>query len=174
MFTIGHSTLELEEFVDLLHHHGVELVVDVRTIPASRRMPHFTKSVLERSLPARSIGYLHMPELGGLRKPRPESVNTGLRNLGFRGYADYMQEVGFWTALKNLEEMAAARPSAVMCAEAVPWRCHRSLLSDALTAKGVEVRHITGKSAPAVHVISPFALVDAGCITYPGPNTLPL
>jgi uncharacterized protein (DUF488 family) len=174
MFTIGHSTRELGEFVDLLHHHGVELLVDVRTIPASRRMPHFTKAALERSLAAESIRYLHLPELGGLRKPRPESVNTGLRNLGFRGYADYMQEVGFWTALENLEEMAAARPTAIMCAEAVPWRCHRSLLSDALAAKGVEVQHITGKSEPAMHTISPFALVDAGRITYPGPNTLPL
>ena len=174
MFTIGHSTRELAEFVDLLQHHGVELLVDVRTIPASRRMPHFTKAALERSLAAESIGYAHMPDLGGLRKPRPESVNTGLRNLGFRGYADYMQEVGFWTALENLEEMAAARPTAIMCAEAVPWRCHRSLLSDALAAQGVEVQHITGKSEPAMHTISPFALVDAGRITYPGPNTLPL
>ncbi|MHB8612605.1 MAG: DUF488 domain-containing protein [Candidatus Dormibacteraceae bacterium] len=174
MFTIGHSTRELEEFVDLLHHHGVELVVDVRTIPASRRLPHFGKVALERSLPDQSISYLHMPELGGLRKPRPGSVNTGLRNLGFRGYADHMQGVGFWTALENLEELAAARPTAIMCAEAVPWRCHRSLLSDALAAKRVEVLHITGKSQPAVHAISPFALVDAGRITYPGPNTLPL
>jgi uncharacterized protein (DUF488 family) len=174
MFTIGHSTLELEDLVELLHHHGVEHVVDVRTIPASRRMPHFTKVALERSLPARSIGYLHMPELGGLRKPKADSVNTGLRNSGFRGYADYMQEVGFWTALNNLEEMAAARPTTVMCAEAVPWRCHRSLLSDALAVRGVEVRHITGKTAPAVHVISPLALVDAGRIAYPRPNTLPL
>jgi uncharacterized protein (DUF488 family) len=174
VLTIGHSTRTLEELVDLLHHHGVEMLVDVRSVPASRRMPHFAKSALELSLPARSIGYRHMPELGGLRKPRPDSVNTGWRNPGFRGYADYMQDARFWVAIDELRSLAAVRRTAIMCAESVPWRCHRSLISDALTVKGDAVRHITSQAEPTLHTVTPFALVDGKRITYPAPDTLPL
>lgn len=137
-------------------------------------MPHFAKSALERSLEASGIGYLHMPELGGLRKPKPDSLNTGWRNASFRGYADYMQEEAFWTALADLEALAATRRVAIMCAEAVPWRCHRSLTADALTVHGMEVRHITGRSEPSRHKLTPFARVDDGRITYPPPDTLPI
>lgn len=137
-------------------------------------MPHFAKSALERSLEASGIGYLHMPELGGLRKPKPDSLNTGWRNASFRGYADYMQEEAFWTALADLEALAATRCVAIMCAEAVPWRCHRSLTADALTVHGMEVRHITGRSEPSRHKLTPFARVDDGRITYPPPDTLPI
>ena len=174
VFTIGHSTRTLDELIELLRHHGVEELVDVRTIPASRRVPHFAKASLERALPQQGIAYRHVPELGGLRKPKPDSINTGWRNVSFRGYADYMQDEAFWSALAGLEGLAAERRVAVMCAEAVPWRCHRSLIADALTARGHEVRHITGTGEPAVHSMTPFARVAGGRITYPSPDTLAL
>lgn len=135
-------------------------------------MPHFGKAVLERSLAEQRIGYLHMPELGGLRKPRPDSINTGWRNVSFRGYADYMQTDEFWAALDRLQRLGEQRRTAIMCAEAVPWRCHRSLIADALTVRGVEVRHITSAQEPAVHKLTPFARVADGRITYPAPDTL--
>jgi uncharacterized protein (DUF488 family) len=150
------------------------MLADVRTTPASRRMPHFARAALERSLPERGISYMHLPELGGLRKPNSDSTNTGWRNVGFRGYADYMQTDQFWTGIDRLKRLALTGQVAIMCAEAVPWRCHRSLISDALTAGGVEVRHITGLSAPALHSMTPFARVDDGRISYPPPDTLPL
>ncbi len=152
----------------------VERVIDVRTVPGSRRMPHFARAALEISLPDRGIEYEHMPSLGGLRKPRSDSVNTGWRNASFRGFADYMQEAAFWRALDALEQTAGKQRTAIMCAEAVPWRCHRSLIADALTVRGVEVRHITGRSAPAVHMLTRFARVENGRISYPGADTLPL
>jgi uncharacterized protein (DUF488 family) len=173
LLTIGHSTRSLKELVELLVYHQVELVVDVRTVPASRRMPHFSKAALERSLPAHGVGYLHMPGLGGLRKPKPDSVNTGLRNVGFRGYADYMQTDEFWRGVDELLSLNG-EGIAVMCAEAVPWRCHRSLLSDALTVRGREVRHIMGKAEPSRHSLTPSGRVDGGRITYPPPDTLPI
>jgi uncharacterized protein (DUF488 family) len=160
--------------VDLLRHHHVQLLVDVRTVPASRRMPHFAKSALERWLPAHGIAYRHMPELGGLRKPQSDSTNLGWRNVSFRGYADYMQTDAFREALAELERLAATKRVAVMCAEAVPWRCHRSLIADALVVDGVEVRHITGMQEPPAHRLTPFAHVAAGRVTYPPPDTLPL
>ena len=134
-------------------------------------MPHFAKGALERSLPEHGVTYMHMPELGGLRKPRPDSINTGWRNVSFRGYADYMQTDEFWRAI---ERLIALQPATIMCAEAVPWRCHRSLVADALLARGVDVRHITGAAAPAPHKITPFAQVASGRITYPAPDTLPI
>ena len=137
-------------------------------------MPHFAKAALEISLPELGIAYEHMPALGGLRKPRPDSINTGWHNSSFRGFADYMQEDSFWSALATLEQMANERQTAIMCAEAVPWRCHRSLISDALTVHGVEVRHITGKASPSLHAITPFARVEGGRIFYPAADTLPL
>ena len=172
ILTIGHSTRSLDEFVGLLTHHRVTVLIDVRTVPASRRMPHFAKSALERSLPQRGVRYKHMPELGGLRKPKLDSINMGWRNVSFRGYADYMQTDEFWAGIDRLMNLPS-RP-AVMCAEAVPWRCHRSLVSDALTIRGVEVRHITGLSEPTLHALTPFAKVHGGRITYPPPDTLPI
>ncbi|HKC20100.1 MAG TPA: DUF488 domain-containing protein [Candidatus Dormibacteraeota bacterium] len=174
VFTIGHSTRSLEELIELLRHHRIELLVDVRTVPASRRMPHFAKTALERSLPAHGIAYRHMPELGGLRKPKRDSTNTGWRNVSFRGYADYMQTDEFWRAISDLEELAAKQRVAIMCAEAVPWRCHRSLIADALAARGNEVRHISGMQEPSVHRVTPFARVEGGRLTYPAPDKLPL
>jgi uncharacterized protein (DUF488 family) len=146
----------------------------VRTLPASRRMPHFAKSALERTLPEHGIAYLHMPELGGLRKSKADSINTGWRNVSFRGYADYMQQDDFWKAIDRLQSLAAAHRLAIMCAEAVPWRCHRALIADALTVRGIEVRHITGTSRPAPHKLTPFARVENGRISYPPPDTLGL
>lgn len=158
----------------MLKRNGVELLVDVRTAPGSRRMPHFSKAALERSLPEHGVAYEHMPELGGLRKPRPDSTNTAWRNVSFRGYADYMQTDEFWEAIDALQRLAASRRVAIMCAEAVPWRCHRSLIADALVVRGVDVRHITGPGDPAPHRLTPFALVEDGRITYPAPDKLPL
>ena len=146
----------------------------MRTVPASRRVPHFAKASLERALPAHGIAYAHMPELGGLRKPKADSRNLGWRNESFRGYADYMQTDDFWRGIDALEDLARDRRVAVMCAEAVPWRCHRSLISDALTIRGDEVRHITGEGAPAAHSLTAFARVEDGRITYPPPDTLGL
>jgi uncharacterized protein (DUF488 family) len=137
-------------------------------------MPHFAKAALERSLPAHGIAYRHMPELGGLRKPKRDSTNTGWRNVSFRGYADYMQTDEFWAAIAELENLAGRQRVAVMCAEAVPWRCHRSLISDALVARGDEVRHITGMQEASPHRLTPFARVEGGRITYPSPDTLAL
>ena len=137
-------------------------------------MPHFAKATLERTLPARGIAYRHMPELGGLRKPKPDSTNTGWRNVSFRGYADYMQTDEFWDAIVELEKLATRQRVAVMCAEAVPWRCHRSLISDALVARQDEVRHITGMQEASPHRLTQFAQVEGGRITYPSPDTLPL
>jgi uncharacterized protein (DUF488 family) len=134
-------------------------------------MPHFTKTALERSLEQRGVGYMHLPELGGLRKPRPDSINLGWRNVSFRGYADYMQTDEFW---RGVDRLRTLDPSTIMCAEAVPWRCHRSLIADALTVRGVEVRHITSRSEPAHHVLTPFARVHEGRISYPAPDTLAL
>ncbi len=150
------------------------MIADVRTVPASRRMPHFARASLERSLPARGIAYLHMSALGGLRKAKPDSINIGWRNVSFRGYADYMQNDAFWQGIAELEELADAHRVAIMCAEALPWRCHRSLISDALAVRGHEVSHITGKGKPSLHAVTPFAVVASGRITYPGPDTLAL
>lgn len=160
--------------MELLKQNGVELLVDVRTVPASRRVPQFGKAALERSLHRHGTGYLHMPELGGLRKPTADSINTGWRNVSFRGYADYMCTDAFWEAVAELERLAAERTVAIMCAEAVPWRCHRSLISDALTVDGLEVRHITGRGEPSLHRLTPFARVQSGRIAYPPPDTLAL
>lgn len=170
--TIGHSTRSLDELADLLKQNGVELVVDVRTAPGSRRLPQFNRASLEAELPARGLAYLHLPELGGLRRARPDSPNTGWRNLSFRGYADYMQTDAFRDGIERLVALAEERPPAVMCAEAVPWRCHRSLLADALLVRGVEVLHITGPGRPSRHSLTPFAAVDGDRILYPAADTL--
>jgi len=171
IFTIGHSTRSIDELVGLLRPNRIELLVDVRTVPGSRRLPQFNRPALERSLPAAGIRYLHLPELGGLRKPRPDSPNAGWRNSAFRGYADYMQEAGFHKALDRLIALADETTLAVMCAEAVPWRCHRSLIADALLVRGLSVRHIIDAQAPQLHELNPMAVVNGGRITYPATPT---
>jgi len=168
VFTIGHSTRPIEEFIALLQAHGVTQLADVRTIPKSRRHPHFAQEGLSVSLPAAGISYRHFPGLGGLRKPAPDSANGGWRHAGFRGYADYMQTPAFAAALADLLEWSEKAPTAVMCAEAVWWQCHRQLIADALVARGVDVRHITSPKAAAAHALTSFARVEGERVSYPG------
>jgi uncharacterized protein (DUF488 family) len=173
VFTVGHSTRSLEELVDLLGGHGVTVVADVRTAPGSRRLPHFSRAALSESLPARGIRYLHLPELGGFRRPRPDSPNHGWRNLAFRGYADYMDTPEWRRALERLIELGREGDVAAMCAEAVPWRCHRGLLADALVTRGIPVLHLLGPGQSQHHRLTPFARVAGDRITYPAPDRLP-
>ncbi len=174
ILTIGHSTRTLEVFVQLLVTHGVELLVDVRTVPRSRRHPQFNRETLPGALAAHRIAYVHLKALGGWRRPRPDSVNTGWRSAGFRGYADYMQSEPFRAALEELCELARQHPAAVMCAEAVPWRCHRWLISDALVVRGVQVEHIVGPEPAQPHRLTTFARVQENHIVYGEQPTLPL
>lgn len=171
ILTVGHSTRTIEEFIALLATHEVKQLVDVRTIPRSRHNPQFNSDQLAQSLSGAGIRYLHMSELGGLRHARRDSINTAWRNLSFRGYADYMQTPEFEKALNELMRLAQKRRTAIMCAEAVPWRCHRSLIADALVARGVEVQEITGQTSVRPHTLTPWARVDQGRITYPAENT---
>ena len=202
IYTIGHSTRSLDEFVGLLHAHGISALADIRTVPKSRRHPHFSADALSVSLPQVGVSYRHFPGLGGLRKPRRDSHNGAWRNEGFRGYADYMETDLFREALAELISWADAGPErpglqlefradipertadlserradlsgppenriAIMCAEAVWWRCHRQLAADALVARGVEVRHITGTGPAAAHKLTEFARVVDGEVRYPG------
>jgi len=168
IFTIGHSTRTLDALIGLLRAHGVEQVADVRTIPRSRRNPQFNRDNLAAELPRHGIGYQHLPALGGLRHPRADSPNTAWRNDSFRGYADYMSTDAFEAGLDDLLECARARPTAVMCAEAVWWRCHRSLLADALVARGIDVGHITSAREARPHQLNPLARQREGRICYPG------
>ena len=165
--TIGHSTHPIEEFVRMLQAHGIRQLVDVRTIPRSRRNPQFNRENLPASLEAAGIGYRHMPGLGGLRHARKDSVNTGWRNASFRGYADYMQTPEFCENLNELIQVAAEAPTAIMCAEAVPWRCHRSLIADALVVRGVSVLDILSATKAQPHAMTPFVKVDGQKLTYP-------
>ena len=167
MLTIGHSNRSLGEFLDLLKAHEVELVVDVRIIPRSRRNPQFNRETLPHALEAKGIGYEPMPGLGGLRHARKDSLNTGWKNLGFRGYADYMQTAEFAQNLESLEQLEACHRGAILCAESVPWRCHRFLIADALTVRGVPVAHIMSINRANPHHLTPFALVEGTRITYP-------
>src|SRR5262249_51801815 len=155
------------ELTALLRAHGIVQLADVRTVPKSRRHPQFVREALARSLPAAGIAYRHMPGLGGLRKPRADSRNTAWRNDSFRGYADYMETAPFEQELAELLAWAVT-PTAVMCAEAVWWQCHRRLIADALTARGVDVRHIMTLTAAPAHELTPFARVESGRVTYPG------
>ena len=168
IFTIGHSTRSLDDFVALLHAHHIAQLADVRTVPKSRRHPHFAGDALGVSLPRAGIAYRHLPALGGLRKPRRDSTNTAWRNEGFRGYADYMQSKAFSAAIDDLMQWAAAAPTAVMCAEAVWWRCHRQLIADALVARGVTVRHIQTPTSAPEHKLTEFARVEGVEVVYPG------
>jgi uncharacterized protein (DUF488 family) len=167
VFSIGHSTRSFDEFVSLLVTHGVRQVVDIRTIPKSRRHPQFERDALAAALPGRGIEYRHLPGLGGLRHPRRDSPNTGWRNESFRGYADYMGTPTFERALDDLIALARTQPTAMMCAEAVWWRCHRGLVADALVVRDVEVRHIVSAAAPAEHQLNPMARVVDGRLVYP-------
>lgn len=167
IFTIGHSTRPIDEFIGLLRANGIGLLIDVRTIPKSRHNPQFNSESLARALHAEKIGYVHIKELGGLRHARRDSVNMGWRNTSFRGYADYMQTKEFEQALSRAIDRANAKPAALMCAEAVPWRCHRSLIADALLARGIEALEIVGNSTPKPHKMTPFARVRGTDITYP-------
>jgi uncharacterized protein (DUF488 family) len=167
IFTIGHSVRPLDEFFTLLRAHGVTGVADVRTVPRSRRHPHFSRESLESSLPAAGLVYRHFPALGGLRKPRRDSPNGGWRHEAFRGYADHMATPEFRSAVDELMVFAEMNIVAVMCAEAKWWECHRRLIADFLTARGVEVRHIMSvRDAPA-HELTPFARIQRGQVDYP-------
>jgi len=170
VLAVGHSTRPIDELIQLLQAAGVVTLVDVRTIPRSRANPQFEGPALERALAGAGIGYAHLPRLGGLRHARKQSENGAWRNASFRGYADHMQTPEFEEGLCELRTLAQAGPVAVMCAEAVPWRCHRSLLADALMARGVVVQHIVGKGRTAPHRLTPFARIDGRRVTYPAPR----
>jgi uncharacterized protein (DUF488 family) len=170
VFTIGHSTKTLESFIDLLKENSVHNVVDIRTIPRSRHNPQFNRETLPDHLRATGIGYVHIKGLGGLRHPCPDSRNTGWRNSSFRGFADYMQSEEFERSLEGLIQLANRHQIALMCAEAVPWRCHRSLVADALKARGINVEHIVSSQKRQPHEITPWARIDGTQITYPPPE----
>ena len=167
-FTIGHSTHSLDEFVELLHLHGVERVADVRVAPYSRRHPQFNRESLANQLRERGIDYRHLPALGGRRRPRQDSLNAGWQEKGFRGYADYALTSEFAEGFDELCALAVERPAAVMCAEALWWRCHRRLIADRLTALGWSVCHIAPDGRLAEHELPSFAVVEAdGTLRYP-------
>ena len=167
IFTIGHSIRPLDEFLTLLRAHEITGVADVRTVPRSRRHPHFSRESLESSLPAAGIAYRHFAALGGLRKPRSDSLHGGWRHEGFRGYADHMETHEFRAAVDELLAFMHTNVVAVMCAEAKWWECHRRLIADFLIARGIEVRHIMSiRDAPA-HELTPFARIDDGHVGYP-------
>jgi uncharacterized protein (DUF488 family) len=167
VFTIGHSTRSLDGLTAALHEHHVERLVDIRTIPRSRHNPQFNREELAAALPSAGIAYEHCPGLGGLRHPRKDSPNGGWRNVGFRGFADYMQTPAFVEEIKALIGAAERQRIAIMCAEAVPWRCHRSLVADALSIRGLEVEHILSADQRIPHKLTPFARVEGMRLSYP-------
>ena len=167
IFTVGHSTLAIERFIRLLQTYGIRRLVDIRTIPRSRHNPQFNDTVLASSLAAAHLEYVHCPALGGLRHPSRASRNTGWRNKSFRGYADYMQTDQFAAALQALVRMSLQGRTAIMCAEAVPWRCHRSLVADALNIRGIPVVEILSEKDYRMHQLTSFARVEGLQITYP-------
>ena len=168
MLTTGHSTRTIDEFVEILRAHSVEVLVDIRTVPKSRHNPQFNRDALEPALEGARIRYVYMPGLGGLRHSRKDSINAGWRNASFRGYADYMQTPEF---ARQLEELIAIEKEgltvAIMCAEAVPWRCHRSLVADALLVRGIETEHIMSATKRNPHKLTPFARVEGARVWYP-------
>jgi uncharacterized protein (DUF488 family) len=167
VFTVGHSTLPIGDFIALLHAYGIACLCDVRTVPKSRHNPQFNADALAASLGAAGIDYVPMQALGGLRKPRKDSPNAGWRNESFRGYADYMQTEAFAAALERLIEISRGGRTAIMCAEAVPWRCHRSLVADALVAHGVPAVEIMSATNARPHKLTAFAKVEGENVTYP-------
>lgn len=168
VFTIGHSTHPIDEFVEILKAHRIRKLVDVRTIAKSRHNPQFAHDNLAASVRGENITYRHVQSLGGLRHTRKDSINGAWRNASFRGYADYMQTEEFAGAVDKLVERAGRDDLAIMCAEAVPWRCHRSLIGDALLVRGVEVFDIMSRTSAKPHTLTSFAVVDGTQITYPG------
>jgi uncharacterized protein (DUF488 family) len=172
IWTIGHSTRSLEEFLSLLHSFGIRLLADIRNYPGSRRYPHFNKEALERSLPANDIQYKHFKDLGGRRKPLKDSVNTTWKNSAFRGYADYMQTTEFENAANELQQLAKVQPTAYMCSEAVWWSCHRSLLSDHLKVRGWQVMHIMDIGKATAHPYTKPARIVDGQLRYDPPGDL--
>lgn len=169
IWTIGHSNRPLETFIDLLKVNQVDHVLDVRTVPRSRHNPQFGSEALSASLQAASIRYTHMPGLGGLRRPRPDSPNGGWRNAAFRGFADYMQTREFADNVEQVVKLVSSERCALMCAEAVPWRCHRSLIADALIVRGIRVEDIIGAKGRKLHALTPWAQADGLHIIYPLP-----
>jgi uncharacterized protein (DUF488 family) len=167
LYTIGHSTRSIAEFIALLRGFGVDEVADIRTVPRSRHNPQFDQQALAASLQDAGLLYEQMKGLGGLRHARPDSLNRGWRNASFRGFADYMQTDDFAAALADLIAVAEKRCTAIMCAEAVPWRCHRSLVADALVARGYAVEHIMGEGTARPHTFNPGAIIVDGRVRYP-------
>ena len=167
IFAIGHSTRPLEEFIELLRANGVKRVIDIRTIPRSRHNPQFNRDTLGPAMRKSGVAYVHLKKLGGLRHAKQDSVNLGWHNAGFRGFADYMETPEFVAGLARAIKLAEAKPSALMCAEAVPWRCHRSLVADALVVRGIQILDIVSASPPRPHKLTPFARVRGVHITYP-------
>jgi uncharacterized protein (DUF488 family) len=167
IFTVGHSTLPIEQFVALLRSYGIEQLLDIRTVPRSRHNPQFNSDALAGALATASIDYIALPELGGLRRARKDSPNAGWRNTSFRGYADYMQTDAFTGGVERLIALGREKTTAIMCAEAVPWRCHRSLVADALLVRDVAVMEILSPTSARPHKLTPFARVSGTAITYP-------
>jgi pterin-4a-carbinolamine dehydratase len=170
IYTIGHSTHPIDEFINILHAFEIGLVVDIRMIPKSRHNPQFNQTELEQSLQRHEIGYLHLKELGGLRHTTKASVNTGWRNSSFRGYADYMQTEEFRAGIEQLIKLAETERAVIMCAEAVPWRCHRSLIGDALVVRDIQVEDIMSEKSANPHNMTPWAKADGVSVTYPEPR----
>jgi uncharacterized protein (DUF488 family) len=167
VFTVGHSNRTWKEFLAILRAHNIKRVIDVRSIPRSRHNPQFDQKTLRKKLRAAKISYVHLRKLGGLRHARKDSKNMGWRNTSFRGYADYMQTAEFAEGLQRLIKLARQRRSAIMCAEAVPWRCHRSLIGDALVVRGIHVEDIMSEKSSRPHSLTSFARVRKNEITYP-------
>lgn len=169
IYAIGHSTHPLDVFISLLKAHGIRIVADVRTVPRSRHVPQFNQKSFKAALKAQGLGYCHFKQLGGLRKPRCDSTNLGWKNQSFRGFADYMQTEEFETGIAELIKLVESEgPVVIMCAEALPWRCHRSLIADALTARGLTVLQLDSRGHAKPHTLIPFARVKDGKVTYPG------
>jgi uncharacterized protein (DUF488 family) len=166
--TLGHSTLSVEDLLALVRRHGVGTIADVRRYPGSRRHPQFGREALAAALAAAGVAYVWLPDLGGRRRARPDSPHAAWRSDSFRAYADHMETPAFAAALDHLLRVARTAPTAVLCAEAVPWRCHRQLIADALVVRGVDVRHIMGHGAPAPHRLTPFARIDGTRLVYDG------
>lgn len=167
IFTLGHSTHSLETFIEILKHYHITQLVDVRTIPQSRHNPQFNKDNLAHELEKENITYIHLKELGGLRPAKPNSVNTAWHNASFRGFADYMQTTTFEHGIQQLIDAAQSNVVCIMCAEAVPWRCHRSLIADALVIRGIMVKEIFSVSSVKPHILTPWAHIEGTSLTYP-------
>jgi uncharacterized protein (DUF488 family) len=168
VFTVGHSNLSIADFIALLRAYGIKRLIDIRTIPRSRHNPQFNSDALGQSLKHEQIDYVALPALGGLRHSRKDSPNTGWHNKSFRGYADYMQTKDFEDGLRRLLQLGRSKRTAIMCAEAVPWRCHRSLVADALIVRDIPVIEILSPHSAREHKLTPFAHVQGTTVTYPG------